>query len=57
MEQEVKLKLKLEIQNVWANVANPDLSMEQAVEILKLNGNTILEVDEENRRILLHVKE
>lgn len=35
----------------WMNVANPDLSIDDAVKRLKDLGNNILEVDRKNRRI------
>lgn len=51
------LSAKLEIKEVWANLENPDLTMEQAVAKLEALGNEVVEVDEKNRRIKLrHVE-
>lgn len=39
----------------WMEIANPDLSVDDAVKKLKDLGNNILEVDKKNRRIkVLH---
>lgn len=35
----------------WMNIANPDLSVDEAVEKLKNLGNNILEIDYDNRRV------
>lgn len=43
----------------WANIEDPELSMEDAVaELLTIPGNEILEVDTEGRRIkILHTND
>lgn len=41
----------------WMEIANPDLSVEDAVTKLREMGNEILEVDHEGRRVkVMHVK-
>lgn len=45
---QVKARLEAE---AWMNVANPNLTMEQAVEKLEALGNEILEIDYGNRRV------
>jgi len=51
MDYESTLKLKVEIEEAWMNIANPELSVDDAVTKLKSLGNDILEIDYEGRRI------
>lgn len=45
------LQLSVELEEVWVEIANPKMSMSEAVAKLKDLGNNILKLDEKNRRI------
>lgn len=45
------LIVKLEVQEAWMGIANPDMSIEDAVTKLKELGNQIIEIDKVGRRI------
>jgi hypothetical protein len=45
------LKLKLEIESAWMTIANPDMSVQEAIEKLTRMGNQVVEVDHEQRRL------
>lgn len=51
MQGAAGLKINIEIQEAWMNIANPDLSVDDAVDKLRALGNDIIEVDYDNRRI------
>ncbi len=47
------LSVEIELEEAWLEIANPNLSVSEAVELLKELGNQIIKVDHENRRILV----
>jgi len=53
MNMETALKLKIELKEAWMYIANPKLSIDEAVDVLKELGNKIIKIDKKNRRILV----
>ena len=56
MTQETKLKIKVEIESVWAT-PREGMTLDELAERMKFVGNEVVEIDRANNRLKLKIKE
>lgn len=55
MKDKQYITCKASIKEIWVNIVNPDLSIDEAISKLESLGTKVIEIDEDNLKLKIEV--